>query len=517
MLWRMFQRGETPEPEKPLPFDAGGVYPPVLSMVTDGVDYSQPPVVPYYVPRDAASVRQFIESKQTYTDTRATYRHQFDGNRSVQYDGRVDMPLDDPLEEWDWATRKDVLTNCHAAYHRNPLAKATVDLTRRFVIGKGHTVIAQNQEVQAVIDEFRANPENNVYGYDRTFIQDLQVDGELFIQYFVEDGQVVIAQVPPWFVKGVTTEAGFFRRIRSWELEYTQDGQPKQDSIPGGQMLHIAINNHGYELRGRPDLFVILPWLRAYNEWLVDRARQNKWRNALLWLVKVASRVPGAVAKMRAVWRVPPPPGSTAVVPEGVEVEALSNPVGAGDASEDGRQIKLNIIVGVGLPEYMMADGQNANLASASAQQLPALWKFTDGQELMTEQVWTPIYRTVIQAAVDAGRLPAEVPVEDPDGDPLPDADPILAVDAFKVSYYELQSDDPLNLAQAFALLTSGRISSIETAREKLGLDNHVEEKRLEREESAMRDRVAQGREMTVPGDEADNGDQDTQTAPAQR
>lgn len=471
-------------------------------IIADGVNYNQPVIVPWHVHRDPGSIAQYLEAalpyptSTRYTSPESTYRFQFDGNRAAPYDGRVFMPIEDPLEEWDWATRKEVLTNCHAAYHRNPIAKAAVDLTRRFVVGKGHTVTAMNLDVQAVIDRFRANPENAIHDYDRTFIQDVQIDGELFVRVFSAGGEVVIAQAPPWYVKGATTDAGFLRRVLSWGFEWMQDGQVMREDVPAGDVIHVAINRHGYELRGRPDLFPILPWLRAYNEWLVDRARQNKWRSALLWLVKVTSTVPGMIAKVKSAWRKPPTPGSVAVVPENVDVSALSNPVGANDASEDGRQIKLMSAVGVGVPEYMLSDGENANLASATAQQLPALWKFTDGQQLMAEQVWTPIYRRVIQAAIDAGELPAEVRKQDSKGNDIPDEEPMSALEAFKVGYYELQGDDPKTLAEAITMLTDRDIMSLQTARERAGLDENEEQDRLAAEKEAKRDEMGRGLNM---------------------
>jgi hypothetical protein len=481
------------------PIDPQMIRPPE-SGIDDGVDYRQPVVIPWHVSREPQAVLAHLEGTQSYSDqTLSTYRFQFDGRRSQRYDGRVWMPIDDPLEEWDWDTRKEVLTNCHAAYHRNPIAKQAVDLTRRFVVGKGHTVSAKNRDVQDVIDRFRANKENYIHGYDRSFIQDVQVDGELFVRIFSDGGEVVIAPIPPWYVRGAETEPGFMRRVRYWILEYVQNGELIQERVPSDDVIHIAINNHSYELRGRPDLFVILPWLRAYNEWLVDRARQNKWRSALLWVVKVAQTAPGILAKVRAAWRKPPTPGSVAVVPDSVDVDAVTNSINANDASEDGRQIKMMSAVGVGIPEYMLSDGENANLASATAQQLPALWKFTDGQQLMAEQVWTPIYRRVIQAAVDAGELPEIVPVEDVDGDVVPDSEPMAAVDAFAVGYYELQSDDPKTLAEALGTLIDRRVMSIETARERAGLDHHEEEKRIEREEVARRDAYEQGRDFNIP------------------
>jgi hypothetical protein len=460
--------------------------------IVDGVDYRQPPIVPGPVRAQGATA-----VKNHLTESREYYQGQFDPPNRSSASNPVTMPLDDPLAEWDYNTRRAVLENCHAAYHRNPLAKRAVDVTRQFAVGKGHTVTAQNQDVQAIIDEFRANPENNILGYDRGFVQDLQIDGELFIRFFNgANGQVVIVPIPPWHIPEICCAPGFFRRILHYHLSYTwtnpNDNQgeilPIDEEIAPADMLHVAINNHTYELRGRPDLFVILPWLKAYHDWIEDRYRQNKWRGALLWWVKVAGAAPGAIAQKVTQWKKPPTPGSAYVSSDKEEVQALTNPVAANDASEDGRQIKLMVAVGVGLPEFMLSDGQNSNLASATAQQMPALWKFVDAQQLMQEQVWEPVYRRVIQAAIDAGRLPEMVIVQDADGDPVEGQTPIKAVECFKVEYPELQSDDPKTVSEALAIDLSGGLVSRETARGLKGYDHLQETKRIQKEAEEDRD-----------------------------
>ena len=487
--------------------------------IEDGVDYRTPPVVPAGIRTGgAAAVKAFLESDTT------TYRNQFDTPHRTSQDGPVTMPLDDPLAEWDYSTRRAVLENCHAAYHRNPLAKRAVDLTRQFAVGKGHTVTAQNKDVQAVLDEFRADLENNVFGYDRSLLQDLQVDGELFIRYFVDkaSGKVVIVPIAPWNIQNIRTEPGFFRRVISYNLYYTitnvNDNQTTTETIdlkiPPTEMLHVAINAHSYELRGRPDIFAALPWLYAYKDWLEDRYRQNKWRGALLWWVKIAGSVPGVIAQKLAQWKKPPTPGSAYVSSDKEEVSVLSNPVAANDATEDGKSIKNMTVVAFGLADYMLGTGSDTNLATATAQALPSLWKFIDAQQFMQEQVWTPIYKRVIREAVNAGRLPEMVEVQDSDGEPLhepgkaPKVDddtgemperregPVKTVDAcecFKVEYPELQSDDPKTVSEALVLDMSGGIVSKETASCMKGYDYHLEQKRIAQEEESDRDKVANG------------------------
>jgi hypothetical protein len=100
-------------------------------------------------------------------------------------------------------------------------------------------------------------------------------------------------------------------------------------------------------------------------------------------------------------------------------VTALSNPTQADDASTDARMIRLMILIGARLPEYFFADGENANLASSTNQQLPALTKFEAYQQIFVERVWTPMFKRVLQAAIDAGELPEEVEECDSMGKPV--------------------------------------------------------------------------------------------------
>jgi hypothetical protein len=262
-------------------------------------------------------------------------------------------------------------------------------------------------------------------------------------------------------------------------------------------MLHVTINNHGYELRGRPELYALLPWLRAYKEWLENRARQNHWRNALLWWVKVATSAPGVIAQKLAQYRRPPSPGSVLVTSDKEEWSALTNPTGGSDAAEDGRQIKLMVAAGFGLPEYFLADGSNTNLASATKQQLPALTTFGEMQRVMIEEVWTPVFKRVIQNAIEAGKLPAECPVEDEEGDPV-EGETCATEDAFEVSYEPLQQADISSIATAMQIALNQGLVSKETARREFGFDSGIEEKRIARERKEDMGAMARG-EMPMP------------------
>lgn len=470
------------------------------------------------------------------------------------------LPTADPLREWEWQTRKEVISRCHLAWERNPLANAAVGLTTLFSVGEGMTVTYLNKDVEAVIEEFRQNAENAVEQYEKQLSDSIQVDGELFIRFYQsDDGQTVITVIPPWEILWIETERGFNRRILSYHRQAVQtNGKPGdaeyfEEDIPADEMIHVAINRLPYEMRGRPELFRILPWLKAYKDWLEGRARQNHWRGSILWDVSLKDATPQQVAAKRAQYKQPPSPGSLLVHNDREMWQSVESKVAASDVSEDGRQIKLMTGVGVKLPEYMLSDGQNANLASASAQQLPALKKFVDFQDVQVNQVWTPIYKRVVENAIIAGILAEMVEEQDDNGEtvyeepeleldelaplayrntsaqavqPLQppangngnaepvDAEPvdarqpappplpkkkkgkkkmIKAVEAFTVAGPELEADDPKTLAEALQIATGNDWVSDETASQQLGYDYRKEKKKMEREQAESNQAAMQG------------------------
>jgi hypothetical protein len=477
--------------------------------IADGVDYGLPVVMPRDVRRRWPRMTQAERSAYVEAD-RTHWRFQFDSPQRTGADAPVSMPNEDPLSEWDMATRRSVLENCHMAYMRNPVVNAGVNYTKAYVVGEGLRVTFKNKDVQEVLEAFMESPDNPVNEYERAFVTDLQLDGELFIRYFQDAGETVIVPLRPWEVERIETEPGFYRRPLTYHVvREVLDGTGTQETedIPAEQVLHVAINRRAYELRGRPDVYVVLPWAKAYKDWLEDRARQNYWRNALLYTVSVDTSNPTTVAAVAARWRKPPAPGSVAVESNKVAVNAVTNPVGAGDAGEDGRQLKLMTAVGLQLPEYMLADGENANLASTNNQELPALTKFSEYQRIMVEQVWTPIFKRVLENAVNAGLLPARVPVQDTFGEPVEGEEPMETQRAFEVTYEPLSQDDVLNMAQALQIAYDNQWVSARTASTEMGYDYSVELKQLNAEtEIAMQmqqERMAAGLIPPLPGQDA--------------
>lgn len=507
--------------------------------IHDGLNYDLPVIVTGDMRRgmSESAIQEYVES------TAATFRFQFDTPQRGASDLPIPAVSEDPLLEWSYTTRRMVLSNCHAAYQRNPLAKRAINYVSAFTIGNGFNLTCHNKDVEKVLQDFIDSPDNCIREYERQAVKDLLVDGELVIRYYSEGGETVAVPQRPWELEYIRTEKGFFRRPTSYHFQrwLTEGDSPfgahvtEMEDVPADEIQHVAINKHGYELRGRPELFGVLAWLRAYKEWLENRARQNFWRGALLWFIQVMGGTSALIGAVAARWMRPPTPGSVAVESDKVNVQALQNPVGAGDAGEDGRQIKLMVAVGVGLPEYFLADGSNSNLASTKSQQLPAMMTFGEFQRILVEQVWYPMFKRVIQNAIDANILPEEVIEQDADGDdvheeldaddeapemdaeeafppqqpngakpqpaPMPMVKPpkkgpvkkLATLDAFDVEYEPIGDKEPFTLAQALSIAVDKDWISNETASTEMGFDYAIEQKKITRERARHQNDIADG------------------------
>jgi hypothetical protein len=487
--------------------------------IEDGVRYDLPVLLPRQLAEDLNARGKMGDYLRESAAT--SFRFQFDTPMRGVGDEPFMPPTEDPLREWSWGTREYVLTNTHAAYARNPIVNRACKLAAGFVVGDGFNLSCKAKEVDDFLTAFIESEDNDIRTYERQAPIDLWVDGELLLRIFRGEGDTAgqLAVVPqrPWELKYITTERGFFRRRVSYRFQrYLTEGdsptggqQTEIEDVPADEMLHTAINRHGYELRGRPEIYAILPWARAHKEFLENRARQNHWRTSFMWFVQVKTTAASALASVAARWRRPPTPGSVAVESDAVNVMPLTNPVGANDASEDGRQIKLMIAVGFGLPEYMLSDGSNANLASSTSQQLPALVTFADMQRTLIEELWYPLFKRVVQEAIDAGLIPemcdeCDMGVEDDADEPVLPMEKlprrIKTIEAFDVSYTPIQDTNIQTLATALDILARNGWVDDETATTEAGFDYAIVQKRIKRDAARSQKDMAMGLKPTPPG-----------------
>jgi len=403
---------------------------------------------------------------------------------------------ENPLTEWNWATRYYIAEQLHATYHRNPDARAVNHLAY-FAVGEGFQLVTYHPDIEERLDAFIDHPYNRLRQYESQAAIDLLLDGELVIRWYGQGSEEpYIVPQKPWDLRGIQHELDNPRALTEfWIVKEEDTGDVpwrrfsfEFERIPADEITFVVINNHAYEVRGRSELYNILPWLKARKEWLENRARINYWLSVITWHIKIDAANPAVMDTARARFAKPPEPNSTVVTPATVEVEPITASPDAQGAKEDGHQFLLQIAKGLHLPEYFLGDGQNANLATATRQQLPALVKFEWYQRILIRELWRPLFRKFLELEVAAGRLPEEIQKHDGAANPI-DGEMMPTIEAFEVSYKPVVDADLLNLTNALEKQVANEFTSTRQARLELGVDpDRIEEEIAEEREQRMRD-----------------------------
>ena len=235
--------------------------------------------------------------------------------------------------------------------------------------------------------------------------------------------------------------------------------------------------------------------------WLANRARINRYKG-FLYHLQLKDATQGQVNAKRSAFRQPPAPGSVYVSSDKEVLNDMGGNVGADRAAEDGRQIKLMALIGFPIPEYMVSEGENANLATARSQQLPALRSFLAYQDIYTQEVWRPVYEAVLQLA----GLDLDGEIEEYTEDEEPTGKMIRIYESFEVTAQQIVDDDPKELAEALTLHQQNGWASKSTIAARAGYDWRVEEEKIDAEDQADAAAVMAGRKLgnelvpSIPG-----------------
>jgi hypothetical protein len=321
----------------------------------------------------------------------------------------------------DWQAHRENLQDALEAWRSNPLARRIVSLCSDYVIGSGIVVRSGVPWVERFLSEFWTLNGMQRRLYD--WCDELTRSGELFIVLRTDpaSGMGFVRAIPAVRIVGITTDANDFQR----EINYRESSpgsiegrpwpsyaaQPRAEQV----MLHYAINRPVGCVRGSGDLEPILPWLKRYSEWLLNRARLNKYKTAFLWDVKVSGR-PGrgdTVRKKRFRYRTPPQPGSIIVHGDDEEWSAVSPRIEAWDAKEDGKALRLAIASGAGIPLHFLAEGESATRATAAEMGDPTFRHYYRRQ-LVFGELLSDLCSTVVRRAnaVGRGRTYADLKLE---------------------------------------------------------------------------------------------------------
>jgi hypothetical protein len=354
--------------------------------------------------------------------------------------------------EPSYEDRRDTLKRLRLYRRRSPLAKQAANLLQHYTLGKGIALSANNKvKVAPIVDEFWENPINaqvfTSHQSQKERLDDLFTDGDLFIVLFpnTDDGTLHLgvldamfvediipdpdnAKVPHWykcrkpestynFANGqwaprTTTD---FEYYRDWRNTDEAGGKaPRKSLIAEGLIYHVRINRRGRF--GESELATAIDWLKAHKDFMEDRASINRAASQVAWKKKRKggpSDVAGEVARLQSSLvnnptryeMNPTTTAATIVENEGSSLEWVDTNTGGQAASADERILRMMAGSAMGgIPNHYFGDEAAANLATATAMELPLLKTYEDWQTL-----WGDVIKDIVGFLLDtahkAGRI----------------------------------------------------------------------------------------------------------------
>lgn len=350
------------------------------------------------------------------------------------------MATDTDLPGLSDADRPALRSKAKELATKNPMVKHAQNLVSWFTFGQGvqapqikHDDETTATKAQEVIDEFWRDPDNEAtltsYIAQDQACRKAQNEGDLFLMFFVDETNgTTKVRIPdaneitdivfdpddrnrPLYYVRKSREQGFnfktgnkaprlktrvdyYRDVRydEWEENLTpNERDAKVDYIGKATqepfVYHQKINADTNDKWGVPDAYAALDWVRAQKTMVEDLATLVKALSMLAWkktvkgtAAQVASAAtalsPQAIADGGS-GNPAPRTGSTVIRNEGVDWESVRADTGGVQNAVHGiRQIGLMVAVSFSLSEHFFGNGENANLASATAMELPVLRKF---------------------------------------------------------------------------------------------------------------------------------------------
>jgi hypothetical protein len=347
-------------------------------------------------------------------------------------------------------------------YKQDPLVGRNVDMLTDYAIGQGISIPqTDNEDLRQVFSEFWNDPENKAVlttpEAQREKDRDVQLGGNVFWTAFVNPstGHVRLGDIPSSEVRDIIShpenrrKTMFYKRVfspapydftehryivdatkeevryyRDWRFPEDDQFGPREGKIAEGLIFHFAPNKVADSKFGFPMTLRILTWVQAYNEFMKARVALVQAAAMFAWKRKVKGN-PSEVKKIiqnfaerqfdqagqgpaQAGMPAPAPVnyGSVLSTNENVNWEQVKTDTGGAAATADGRMIKGQVGAGYGFPLHYQGDIGGANLATATAMELPVL-KMVEAHQMLWMNLMREIHDFVIESAILAGRIPA--------------------------------------------------------------------------------------------------------------
>lgn len=303
--------------------------------------------------------------------------------------------------------RQEVLEQSLEAWRVNPLARRIVSLTTQYVVGSGVGIHCRDETAHQALLAFWSHPLNRMDVRIFELCDELTRTGNLFLLLSTDGGgNSYIRAYPSTAIESITARANDIEQPLFFNLRATPDDpdpepvpayDPLQDDPSRAVMLHYSINRPVGAQWGESDLAPLLRWLSRYANWLEDRARLNRFRNAFVYVVKSRfSSESDRYARQQHLNANPPMPGAILVTDEGEEWSVLNPQLESRDAGEDGLALKKMVASGAGVPLHFLAEPESTTRTTAEAAGGPT-YRFYEQRQRYFLWVLENILRAALQ------------------------------------------------------------------------------------------------------------------------
>ena len=363
------------------------------------------------------------------------------------------------MGELDPLSRQVQVNRSRYYWLRDPLAKQAVRLWTDYALGDtavGYT--CEDKSVQGALDTFMKARINRRYTSregNRRLSQRLLVDGELFFVINEADSTTkgkapTVRTVDCLQITDIITDKDdedrvvAYKRVitgkdntqkvlyyRPWDMEgdkplNTKDiqndgynlvpidpqGGKSIKYVDNARMYHLAFD--AIERRGNGLLTCCSDWAREHRRFMIARVAitQALSKFAFKTTVKGGQNVVNSIrAKLESTFaqsglsggtqhQPVAAPGANFLGNDGISLEAMPRTTGASDAASDASGLKLMVCAGTGIAEHYFGDAANANLATATAMELPMLKMFASYQ-VFWKDAWRDLFAIVLDEPDD--------------------------------------------------------------------------------------------------------------------
>ncbi len=308
--------------------------------------------------------------------------------------------------------------------------------------GVNITPKSKDPRIWKLWQNFWASPENNMNVRQFEIVKRWIRDGEVFIRKFSTDvGGNKVPFMTVRFMDPIDVQHGAGEGQSGVDTDKTNQGivyDPNdaekplyywmkdrnntalEHKIPAPEVIHVKYPVADMDqARGESALQSIMDLFTHYRQWLKNRIILNKLRTAIFAVRKIDIQSGQGVQQLQQSLptsgrdasggskKMNIKPGTLYTPPPGVDIDMRAANINASDVKEDGRNIILQMCAGSGLPEFMYGDASNANYSSTMMAESPFVKKIHFLQAYLEACLWRPLFRMVVQTAVDAGKLTA--------------------------------------------------------------------------------------------------------------